>query len=121
MTSTSVLLNGSKLNSFKLSRRIRQEKFDDRSMSAIQMILQLFMAKSRQTINFEKSQVAFSSKCEDSRKASIFNALRIRETLNLGKYLGFRMHMKRVTKHDYEFIVDKIRNKLCNTLYSIDH
>ena len=40
------------------------------------------------------------------------NSLGIRETDDLGKYMGFPLHKGRVSKQEYAFTVDKIRAKL---------
>ncbi|XP_022723781.1 uncharacterized protein LOC111280610 [Durio zibethinus] len=74
-------------------------------------VLMAFYGESGQTINLEKSKVLFSANTRQNYKRDITNLLGINETLDLGRYLGFPIHKRRVSKNDYAFIVNKVKAK----------
>ncbi|KAK5804440.1 hypothetical protein PVK06_032089 [Gossypium arboreum] len=89
------------------------QEVDSRTTRTIKRALANFMEESSQSICFQKSRIVFSSK-RLARNKEATNALNIKEAQDLGEYLGFAIHSKRVSKLDHEFIVNKVRAKLCS-------
>ncbi|GKV27995.1 hypothetical protein SLEP1_g37098 [Rubroshorea leprosula] len=75
-------------------------------------LLKFFCDRSSQKINFAKSKILFSCNVSVATKLDICSKLSINETFALGKYLGFSITPKRLSKTDCLFIVDKVRTKL---------
>jgi hypothetical protein len=79
------------------------------SMAAI---LDLFCSSSVQKVSKEKSRVFFSKNVGWHKKLELSNLLGIQATDDLGKYLGVPILHKRVTKDTYQFILDKVNQRL---------
>jgi hypothetical protein len=79
------------------------------SMAAI---LDLFCSSSGQKVSKEKSRVFFSKNVGWHKKLELSNLLGIQATDDLGKYLGVPILHKRVTKDTYQFILDKVNQRL---------
>ncbi|GLT42706.1 hypothetical protein SLA2020_166920 [Shorea laevis] len=75
-------------------------------------LLNFFCQRSGQKVNLSKSKVFFSRNVTIEVKTDICSTLNISETQALGKYLGFPITHKRLSKTDCSFIVDKVRSKL---------
>ncbi|GLT37826.1 hypothetical protein SLA2020_121150 [Shorea laevis] len=75
-------------------------------------LLNFFCQRSGQKVNLSKSRVFFSRNVTTEVKTDICSTLNISETQTLGKYLGFPITHKRLSKTDCSFIVDKVRSKL---------
>ncbi|GKU87915.1 hypothetical protein SLEP1_g2242 [Rubroshorea leprosula] len=78
----------------------------------LENLLAFFCQRSGQKINLSKSKVLFSQNVSIETKLNICAKLNIPETHSLGKYLGFPISPKRLSKADCSFIVDKVRSKL---------
>lgn len=88
---------------------------DEASMNqvaCIDSILHMLYSKSGQKVNFQKSQVFFSSNVSDVQSLSLSYALGGNITKDLGKYLGASMLHQRISKHSFTFMLDKMRKKL---------
>ncbi|GLT32300.1 hypothetical protein SLA2020_069760 [Shorea laevis] len=78
----------------------------------LENLLAFFCQRSSQKINLSKSKILFSHNVTVETKLNICAKLNIPETHSLGKYLGFPISPKRLSKADCSFIVDKVRSKL---------
>ena len=56
--------------------------------------------------------MVFSPKTKEVDRDWISESLNIKPKEDLGKYLAFPIHHRRVTKQDYDFVVEKVRAKL---------
>ena len=89
--------------------------FAKASMEQVQVvkgILDLFCASSGQKVNNQKSCVFFSKNVSLARKQDLSNALGMRLTSDLGKYLGIPLFHERCNKKYFQFIIDKMSNRL---------
>ena len=87
-------------------------KVDARGCEAISDVLEKFYRESGQKISTDKSRIYFSSNVSDELKEEISERLGIRETNNIGKYLRFPLKHQGVPRNPYNFIVEKVMNKL---------
>ncbi|KAF7841372.1 ribonuclease H [Senna tora] len=82
--------------------------------------LDYFCEASGQKVNVDKTIVYFSRNVHHVRRQEISSALGFTITDDMGKYLGVPLIHGRVNRHTYNFIVDKVRNRLaswkCNSL-----
>ncbi|CAN1222018.1 LINE-1 retrotransposable element ORF2 protein [Linum grandiflorum] len=78
----------------------------------IKTCLSKFCRASGQMISNEKSRIFFSRNVSTSSRRSICAELEFGETHNLGRYLGVPVLHGRVTKHTYQFVLDRIDPKL---------
>ncbi|CAN1824591.1 Putative ribonuclease H protein At1g65750 [Linum perenne] len=75
-------------------------------------ILDRFCEASGQSVNKSKSKVYFSKNVSQSLSREVTSILGIGATLDLGRYLGVLFLHGRVTKHTYDFILDRMNNHL---------
>ena len=75
-------------------------------------MLEKFCTESGQKISSKKSRVYFSPNVNESLKDEVCDKLGIRETHNIGKYLGFLLRHRGVAKNPYKFIVEKVMSQL---------
>ena len=61
-----------------------------------------------------KSRVFFSPNVEPDQREAFTNMLGINSTSNLGKYLGFPIKHPGRQRHDYDFILDRVKKKLAS-------
>ena len=87
-------------------------KVDARGCEAISDVLEKFYRESGQKISTDKSRIYFSSNVSDELKEEISERLGIRETNNIGKYLEFPLKHRGVPRNPYNFIMEKVMNKL---------
>ncbi|GAA0145565.1 reverse transcriptase [Lithospermum erythrorhizon] len=87
-------------------------KADSKTATSITNTLHQFCSWSGQEISLQKSKIMFSKNTSPSLRSQISNQLQINETNNLGKYLGFPLKVGRQPSSDFNFILDKVRNKL---------
>ena len=66
------------------------------------------------TVNISKSRTFFSVTTRRSKIESMVATTRIRQTFSHEKYLGFPIVHGRLTKSDYEFLIDKIQRRLAS-------
>ena len=87
-------------------------KVDSAACEAILEVLGKFCAESGQKISLEKSCIYFSPNVSESLKEEVCDKLGIRETHDIGKYLGFPLRHRGSTRNPYKFIVEKVMIKL---------
>ncbi|RYQ97763.1 hypothetical protein Ahy_B08g093845 [Arachis hypogaea] len=89
--------------------------FGKASMEQVEVvwgILDLFCKCSGQKVNYVKSCVYFSNNMCFARKKELSDALGMRLTNNMGKYLGVPLLHGRSKKEDFQFILDRMANRL---------
>lgn len=78
----------------------------------IRNILDIFCTSSGQKVSVEKTRIFFSRNARWHTREHIGNYLGFQKTHNLGKYLGVPLHHERVSKESYQFVRDKITQRL---------
>ena len=78
----------------------------------VKEVLEWFCIESGQKISTWKSRVYFSQNVDDDLKGRICGNLNIQATNNLGKYLGFPLKHKNAERNQYNFIVERVINRL---------
>lgn len=87
-------------------------KANNKTCITINKLLLGFCAKSRQSINYSKSKVLYSKNCPLDRKNDCFDILKIKGSTSIEKYLSFQIFQKKPTLKDFQYIIDKLKNKL---------
>jgi hypothetical protein len=80
--------------------------------STIMNILKIYQEASGQRVNMDKSEMVFSPNISQDNKNQFQAELPIKISDNINKYLGMPTHFGRSKAMDFNFIMDKIRNKL---------
>ncbi|KAI8563661.1 hypothetical protein RHMOL_Rhmol03G0126400 [Rhododendron molle] len=75
-------------------------------------VLTDFCVMSGQTISLEKSKIFVSPNVQRNKARRISDFCGIKLTNDLGKYLGVPLMHKRMSKQDFNHIVDKVQNRL---------
>lgn len=78
----------------------------------LKKILDVFCNSSGQRVSGEKTKIFFSNNVQWQDREDIANILGYRRALDLGKYLGVPLHHGRVSKQNYQFVIDKIKQRL---------
>ena len=84
----------------------------EENSKTIKEVLEFFCTESGQKISTSKSWVYFSQNVDDDLKGRICGNLNIQATTNLGKYLGFPLKHKNAERNQYNFIVERVINRL---------
>ena len=87
-------------------------KADVKSSAAVKSVLDDYSLYSGHRVNGSKTQVFFSPNTKSPIIHDIGVRIGFRTVENLGKYLGFPMLYGRVSTNDFQFIIDKARQKL---------
>lgn len=87
-------------------------KVDLRACDAMMEVLEKFCCETGQKISQDKSRIYFSPNVNDELKEEVCERLGIRETHNIGKYLGFPLRHRGVSRNPYNFIEERIMSKL---------
>lgn len=87
-------------------------KADQISCSTIREVLDEFCSKTGQTISVAKSQVYFSPNIDREARESFCDMLGFASTSNIGKYLGIPIKHPSSSSLDFNFILDRVKNKL---------
>ena len=85
---------------------------DGVNYSTIRDVLDDFCAVSGQTVSDSKSRVYFSPNVDRDTTKSLCDILGFASTPTLGKYLGFPLKHPGSSSQEYNFILDKIKQKL---------
>ena len=85
---------------------------DHTNCSAIQDILDEFCAISRQTITESKSRLYFSPNVDRDTKESLSDILGFQSTSTIMKYLGILIKVSGSLTRDFNFIVNRMKQKL---------
>ena len=87
-------------------------KVDGVNYSAIRDVLDLFCSFSGQTVSESKSRVYFSPNLDKDTRESLCDILGFASTPFLGKYLGFPLKQPGSSFQDFNFILDRVKQKL---------
>ena len=87
-------------------------KVDGVNYSAIRDVLDLFCSFSGQTVSESKSRVYFSPNLDKDTRESLCDILEFASTPFLGKYLGFPLKQPGSSSQDFNFILDRVKQKL---------
>ena len=79
---------------------------------SIKDVLNEFCTRSGQTISAAKSHVYFSPNVDPDQREAFSNILGFTLTSNLGKYLGFPLKHPGNRRHDFSFVLDRVKKKL---------
>lgn len=82
------------------------------TVKAMMDVLNEFCMMSGQTMSLEKSKVFVSPNVQRNKAWRISDYCGIKLTTDLGKYLGVPMLHKRVTKQEFNHIIDKVQDRL---------
>ena len=85
---------------------------DGTNFSTIRDVLDEFCSTSGQTISEAKSRVYFSSNADRDTSESLSDILGFASTPSLGKYLGLPIKHSRSSFHEYNFVLDRVKQKL---------
>lgn len=81
---------------------------------SIKDVLTKFCTRSGQTISAAKSRVCFSPNVDPDQREAFSNILGFTLTSNLGKYLGFPLKHPGNRRHDFSFVLDRVKKKLAS-------
>ena len=87
-------------------------KADYKNCEAINEVLDNFCNLAGQRVSITKSKILFSPNVTSRRARGICRRMGIAATTNLGKYLGFPIIYQGRVGNAYNFVVNKIQNKL---------
>ena len=87
-------------------------KMDYANYVAIRKVLNVFCGVLGQTISEAKSRVYFSPNVNDATKEALCDVLGFVSTLNLGKYLDIPIKHLGSSSQDYNFVLDRVKQKL---------
>ena len=87
---------------------------DQDNCHTIKAVLHEFCLRSGQRVNEAKSCVLFSPNVGLDQRELLFGILGFNSTPNLGKYLGFPLKHARDYKHDFDFVLDRVKKKLAS-------
>lgn len=87
-------------------------KADHMNCITIREVLDDFCSKTGQTISVAKSRVYFSPNVDRDRRESFCDILGFASTPNIDKYLGIPIKHPGSSSLDYNFILDRVKNKL---------
>ncbi|CAN1188997.1 Putative ribonuclease H protein At1g65750 [Linum perenne] len=82
-------------------------------------ILDQFCGALGQSVSKQKSRIYFSKNTPRSIKSEVVGLLGIAATSDLGRYLGVPILHRRVTKHTYDFLLDRLDSSLAG--WKADH
>ena len=87
-------------------------KADLTNCLAIRDVLDMFYSLSGQSVSEAKSRVFLSPNVDRDTRKSLSDALGFVFTPNIGKYLGIPMRVPGASSQDYNFILDRVKQKL---------
>ena len=85
---------------------------DGTNCSIIRDVLDEFCSISGQTISEAKSRVYFLPNVDRDTRESLSDILGFTSTPSLGKYLGIPIKHTRSSSHEYNFVLDRVKQKL---------
>lgn len=85
---------------------------NQKSCNLIIDTLNKFCNFSAQSINFSKSRIFFSNNTPTDIRDNMSHCLAMKSANEFGKYLGFPMMSYRPSKKDFQFIIDRLNNRL---------
>ena len=87
-------------------------KVEEKACEAISEVLNRFCEESGQKVSIEKSIIYFSPNVQKGISEEICSKLGIQATTNIGKYLGFPINHRRAARNRFNFVADRVMNKL---------
>lgn len=85
---------------------------DHTTSTTIKDTLENFYSLSGQNVNHKKSKILFSKNSSKNLTEDIKKILGFQQSSNFGRCLGFPITQGKITKKDYQFIIENIQNKL---------
>jgi hypothetical protein len=85
---------------------------DEENMTAVMNVLNKFCTMSGQQVNYDKSSIFFSRNVPTVRRAILTEQSGVKETQQLGKYLGVPALGRAPRIHDFQYLVEKIKGRL---------
>ena len=85
---------------------------DLENYATINSMLQDYCARSRQKVSEAKSHVFFSPNVDQDQREALIDIMGFNSTTNLGKYLGFPLKHPGKQRHDFNFVLDRVKKKL---------
>ena len=87
-------------------------KTDLKNCTNIRETLDSFCDLSSLKVNLRKSKVFFSPNVDLDQRSELSEVLGFSSTPNLGKYLGFPLTHSGATSQDFNFVIERVQNKL---------
>lgn len=87
-------------------------KANQTNCKTIREVMDSFCSKSGQSISESKSRVYFSPNVDMASREDMCNLLGFRSTPSLGKYLGIPIKHPGPSNHDFNFVLDRVKQKL---------
>ena len=87
-------------------------KADHINCSAVRDVIDVFCSVSGQSVSDAKSKVYFSPNVDRDSRESFCDILGFASTPSLGKYLGIPIKHPGSSSQDFNFILDRVKNKL---------
>ena len=84
---------------------------DGRRCAVIRDVLDDFCSMSGQSVSITKSRVYFSPNVDRDTRESLCDILGFASTASLGKYLGFLIKHPGATTQEFNFILDRFKQK----------
>ncbi|PNX94786.1 ribonuclease H [Trifolium pratense] len=84
----------------------------EENMKVIMEVLNKFCSMSGQRVNYDKSSIFFSRNVTTNRRATLSEQSGLKETSNLGKYLGVPALGRAPRVQDFQYLVEKIKVRL---------
>lgn len=85
---------------------------DDITIQSLQDILSIYAKWSGQQANLEKSAILFSKGVRGERRIQVAEILGVKQMESNDKYLGFQLLKSTYRIESFEFLIEKIENKL---------
>lgn len=85
---------------------------DGSNCLAVREALDEFCTKSGQSVSESKSRVFFSPNVDRDTREALCDILGFSSTPNLGKYLGFPIRHQRSSSQDFNFVLERVKQKL---------
>ncbi|XP_065637983.1 uncharacterized protein LOC112010482 [Quercus suber] len=85
---------------------------DQVNCNTIKSVLNDFCLRSGQRVSVAKSRVFFSPNVGPDQRILLSDILGFNSTPNLGKYLGYPLKHAGDRKHDFDFVLDRVKKKL---------
>ena len=85
---------------------------EEKACEAISEVLNKFCEESGQKVSLEKSKIYFSPNVQERISEEICSKLGIQATTNIGKYLAFPINHRGAARNRFNFVADRVMNKL---------
>ncbi|KAK2417953.1 hypothetical protein QL285_040194 [Trifolium repens] len=82
------------------------------NMTAVMEVLNQFCTMSGQQVNYDKSAIFFSRNVAAVRRVTLSTKSGLKETMNLGNYLGVPALGRSPRIHDFQYLIEKVKTRL---------